>query len=300
MISWDITPQDTYGLFECRGDMQQVQSKNERYYYFYIENWQPPAQLFLMERGLRHARQLAKIKAPQEMVNQCLAEQGAGCKDQNFAINTALAKWLELHILNNENPSLVTSLVKQQSTFLSCTSLPARPINVDLKPQITLRNEPSVVLEDQIQSIVMSHNFYEKHYNQNGSFKSYLVDNNDQLTVTDMVTGLMWQRQGTDLLSYRKLIKELNLLNQKQFGGFSDWRLPTIDEALSLLIPDKNAHSMHITDCFDPKQGYIHTADRRRPGGRWFVDLNQAHVYWAAGTCFSGGFGRLCRCDFKN
>ena len=40
-----------------------------------------------MERGLRHARQLARIEVPQVMVEKCIKEQGAGHKDQNYAIN---------------------------------------------------------------------------------------------------------------------------------------------------------------------------------------------------------------------
>jgi hypothetical protein len=39
-IDLEMTPSDTYGLFECRGDMQRVKSKEERYYYFYIDNWE--------------------------------------------------------------------------------------------------------------------------------------------------------------------------------------------------------------------------------------------------------------------
>ena len=39
-IDWEMTPADTYGLFECRGDMRRVRSKEERYYYFYSDNWQ--------------------------------------------------------------------------------------------------------------------------------------------------------------------------------------------------------------------------------------------------------------------
>ncbi|MBU0729348.1 MAG: hypothetical protein KKE17_06730 [Proteobacteria bacterium] len=53
-IDWEITPALTYGLFECRGDMEKIKTSDERYYYFHIDNWQKPARLRLMERGLRY------------------------------------------------------------------------------------------------------------------------------------------------------------------------------------------------------------------------------------------------------
>jgi hypothetical protein len=50
--------------------MQRVKSKKERYYYFYIDNWEKPPRLCFMERGIRHARVLAFIDAPLEMINR--------------------------------------------------------------------------------------------------------------------------------------------------------------------------------------------------------------------------------------
>ena len=57
-----------------------------------------------------------------------------------------------------------------------------------------------------------------------------------------------------------------------------------IEETLSLLGREKAKHGLHIHPCFTGKQGYVFTADRRKPGGFWFVDLRQARVYWASGT----------------
>ena len=60
-IDWDLQPADTFGMFESWGGKERVKNKNERFYYFYIDNWQPPARLFLMERGIKYARILATI-----------------------------------------------------------------------------------------------------------------------------------------------------------------------------------------------------------------------------------------------
>jgi hypothetical protein len=71
-----MTPIDTFGLFECREDMHRVRSRRERYYYLYIVNWEKPACLLFMERGICHARVLAGIDAPQEMINASVVSQG--------------------------------------------------------------------------------------------------------------------------------------------------------------------------------------------------------------------------------
>jgi hypothetical protein len=44
-IDLHMTPIDTFGLFECRGDMHRVRSRKERYYQFSIDNWKKPATL---------------------------------------------------------------------------------------------------------------------------------------------------------------------------------------------------------------------------------------------------------------
>lgn len=299
LIDWEITPAYTYGLFECRGDMVKVHSKDERYYYFYIDNWQKPAGLCLMERGLRYARILARIKAPQEMVDRCVADQGKAVKEQNYAIDSALKAWLIDNLLIPEDETLVVSSVSSPEVqpLLSDDCLP-EPDGLSLKStnKLQLRSRPDFIAAHQIPGLIVQHNFYEHRHNPTGFCQSLLSATDNQLTAADLATGLTWQRGGTDLSSWRRLQLVEEELNRLDYGGYNTWRLPTIEEALSLLTPVKNGHGLHNHRCFSPLQGYIFTADRRKPGGHWFVDFNQAQVYWAAGTGFSGGFGRFC-CD---
>lgn len=294
LISWDISPAYTYGLFECRGDMQRVRSKDERYYYFYIDNFAEPAKLFLMERGIRHARVLARITAPQDMIDQCIAEQGRKYKDKTFAINGHLRQWLEEHVLAGHDAALVMPVVEAVTAVSHATGLPLTIDPLPELPKYRLRQNPAIIGEQEIEPIVRQYNFFEKKMNPSGDFPQYLVDSRN-LTVTDMVTNLMWQRTASELMSFRKLQKWIEQTNEEKCDGFSDWRLPTIEEALSLLRPSTNDSGHYLHPCFTGKPGFIFTADRRKPGGYWFIDFGRAHVYWAAGTPFAGGFGRLCR-----
>lgn len=66
----------------------------------------------------------------------------------------------------------------------------------------------------------------------------------DGLTVNDPLTGLTWQRGPEtdgdgkitlkDKLTYSQALKQPGKLNETRFGGFNDWRLPSIKELYSL------------------------------------------------------------------
>lgn len=84
--------------------------------------------------------------------------------------------------------------------------------------------------------------FYGQNSNYPGTAPEY-VDNGDG-TVTDMVTGLMWQStfdhngDGSidvdDKLSYDDIIDLVN--NGVSYAGYDDWRLPNIKEMYSLIM----------------------------------------------------------------
>ncbi len=60
--------------------------------------------------------------------------------------------------------------------------------------------------------------------------------------VIDHATDLMWQQSGTDgVKNYSEAKKYISQLNLKDFAGYSNWRLPTLEEAMTLMeLTEKN------------------------------------------------------------
>lgn len=296
-IDWDITPAYTFTMFESWGgkDDERIRNNEERFYYFFIDGWEKPPKLCLMERAVKHARVLAWIDAPQDMIDQCVAEQGKSMSlDRSYAVNAALQKWLIENVIETDDDSKVFPIESHAEEESPETGLPLAGSQLPEVNKAELRHEGINIEEEKVGTRIKQAGFFDREHNPGGRFENYLVDNGDSLTVTDAVTGLMWQRGGCDITSIRKVRKYVEQLNKEKFGGFNDWRLPTMEEALSLNESQINEKGLYIHPAFSKEQPFIFLADWREPGGFWFMDYKQGTVFWASGT-IPGGFGRVCR-----
>jgi serine/threonine-protein kinase len=102
---------------------------------------------------------------------------------------------------------------------------------------------------------------------------------NDDKIVLDKTTGLMWQQSGSsNYMVYSETKKYIRKLNNKSFANFTDWRLPTLKEAMSLMEAQKTKGDLYINSKFCQKQQWIWTADRKSAGRAWVV-------YFSYGVC---------------
>jgi hypothetical protein len=295
-IDWDLLPAETFTIFESWGTKIRDINPRERFYYFFIDGWATPPSLCLMERGIKHARVLARIAAPQHLIEQALRDEGKSRSlDRNYAINDGLKKWLRAHLVDTYDESLVIPFIAAPEKAAPEVRLPRAdtPLPAGLRP-VTLPSQTRHVQEEDIPHIVKDNNFYDAVRNPQGSFANFLVDSGNEATTTDKTTGLMWQRHGLDITSIRKMRQHVARLNSERYAGFADWRLPTLAEALSLMEPQKNDQDLHLDPAFSADIPFIFVAEERNPGGYWFCDYKRGTVFWASGT-IPGGFGRLCR-----
>jgi hypothetical protein len=294
-IDWEMTPEYTFGTYESWGGKERVRSKKERVFYFFIDAWDEEPKLCLMERGIKHARVVAEIIAPPEMVRRCVSEQGkVALFERTHPINEELKQWLIANIMDNANDPRVIPLDVPAGTPLADPGLPGRDAVLEVPVRISLPYQSAEMSEEDIVALVTRFNFADQERNPQGYFAKVLVDNGDGLTVSDRVTGLMWQRGGLDIMSHRSMLRGVKRQNEEQFAGYSDWRLPSVAEALSLLEQEKLANDQFLHPCFSGEQPFVFVDATRKPGGQWFVDFKQGRAFWSSGT-IPGGFGRLCR-----
>lgn len=162
-------------------------------------------------------------------------------------------------------------------------------------PKVRLRSEPATLSEDDVKAMLKEKGFFDSTWNPEGNFTNEFVDNGDE-TITDRVTGIMWQQSGSDdLKDYESAKKEVERLNNEEhFAGYDDWRLPTVEEAASLLESEERNADLYIDPLFDTKQRWIWTSDSKEgSGSAWCVNFDRGYPDW-------GGFDvvdyvRVCR-----
>ena len=107
--------------------IERVRSKKERVYYFFIDAWDEEPKLCLMERGIKHARVVAEILAPPEMVRRCVKEQGkVALFERTHPINEELKQWLIANVMESENDARVILMEIPEDETITSTGLPGR------------------------------------------------------------------------------------------------------------------------------------------------------------------------------
>jgi hypothetical protein len=149
---------------------------------------------------------------------------------------------------------------------------------------ILLRANPKLVSDEDIVRMVKKYNLYDGKLNESGSFANDFVDNGDG-TITDKATGLMWEKVGSPTARSLKRAKfYVKKLNKGRFAGYSDWRLPTIEE-LASLVQQKEINGLHANPVFHKKQTICWSSDE----GPLYVGLQSGvpqfwHLNFREGT----------------
>ena len=98
--------------------------------------------------------------------------------------------------------------------------------------------------------------------------------------VMDSIYNLMWQ-DGEDIFegAYDEAVKYCENLN---FAGYSDWRLPRVDELIS--ITDKTKFSLAINSAFKYVKSDFYWSSTKFVDGSsraWFVHFKNGYADWS-------------------
>lgn len=142
------------------------------------------------------------------------------------------------------------------------------------KSRYSLRNTYQNISTREVQSLIERYGFYDTKFNPSGRFKNDFENKtiNGNPVIIDHNTGLVWHPGGSDLeVEQKRIPRWLKELNGKQYAGYSDWRLPTLAEAISLLKWMKNNKGLYIDPIFSWDQNCIWTGDQFEANNLWVV-----------------------------
>jgi hypothetical protein len=142
-------------------------------------------------------------------------------------------------------------------------------------PAIELRSTPRETSVAEAKAMVTAHGF--PHARWNAGAKGVRHDYESEVVagavvVADRAIGLTWQKDGSPRpLSYEDALAYVRGLDEQRHAGFDDWRLPTLEEAMSLMEPRKNG-DYYLDPVFERSAASVMwTSDAAPEGRRWVV-----------------------------
>jgi serine/threonine-protein kinase len=113
------------------------------------------------------------------------------------------------------------------------------------------------------------------------------IDNRDA-TITDKACGLVWQQAGFDYpLTWEGARQYVQSLNEYSTAGCSKWRLPTVDELLSLLTEMSLREQYCMAPLFDRSKKGLWSGDKRSFIAAGYVSVDLGFVGWQDMTCYN-------------
>ncbi len=155
---------------------------------------------------------------------------------------------------------------------------------------VFLRSKPAIISRDDIILMILDYGFNHPADLRPGRLSGRVAGNfrheyealalKDAEVVIDHATDLMWQRSGApERLPWMQAKVYIDQLNQKQFGGYDDWRLPTVEELTSLLEFRRRPREMYINPVFDSRLSICWSADILNSAANvWFVYFDHGYV----------------------
>ncbi len=103
----------------------------------------------------------------------------------------------------------------------------------------------------------------------------------DNHQVLDQSTGLTWQQAGSPYpLTWQQAKAYIQELNRGQSAGFGSWRLPTIDELMSIVTRPSQGLDLCMEPVFDSSQKWLWSADKCSFKAAWYLSMDLGFVSW--------------------
>jgi hypothetical protein len=184
---------------------------------------------------------------------------------------------MQPEVIKKVAPPVIEKLKKESET-----PVVPPPIQRVLKPKILFRSKAKTLSADDVKSMLKKFDFFDSSWNKAGrgfdnQYKAETIKGDK--VILDEASGLMWQQGGSpESMSYEAAKKWVEDLNNNGYAGYHDWRLPTLEEAMSLMEPRKNK-DLYIDPIFDSNQTWIWTSDpyQGAAGRQWVVNFSTGY-----------------------
>ncbi len=212
-------------------------------------------------------------------------------KLQECELPHRLSQWQWANLYEAGGYERLLLALKRRADAIESTAQP--PV---ASPKVQLRSEKTTLSADEAKVMVVIHDFYDAQSNPGGRGVTHEYEVQvfeGSLVVRDHAAGLMWQRDGSgEPMACEKAQVYTSALNARRTAGFADWRVPTLEEAMSLMTPaeagqsgevmlgtEKQKGLYHIDRLFEARAApFIWTADLQSAGRGWII-------YFWDGTC---------------
>jgi hypothetical protein len=140
----------------------------------------------------------------------------------------------------------------------------------------TLSSATAVLASADVRAFIVRYGFFSAVSNPAGTgiAHDYRQEIREERTVVaDRATGLLWDQSGSGRIvqggrsGAEGYVQDLNATRA---GGAGDWRLPTLEEAFSLMAAEAHG-DLHIDPMFARGAPFIWTADDDPDGRGWVV-----------------------------
>ncbi len=130
--------------------------------------------------------------------------------------------------------------------------------------------------------------FIKMHSKKDCGFNGYSIINHDyevknidgNNVVVDHATGLMYHQSGSpEYMTWQDAKQWVRDLNKMGYAGSHDWRLPTVEEGVSLLESNKKNGALYIGQVFSQRQNRIWTVNMLGKLKAWSINFFDGNVY---------------------
>ena len=129
--------------------------------------------------------------------------------------------------------------------------------------------------EEKVKALLTEKKLFDRILNPNSAGidnQFELQDIDGDSVVFDHATNMTWQQSGSSYtMNYENAQVYVDSLNRVGFASHTDWRLPTLEDAMSLMEPVSQNSGLHIDAVFAKKQRWIWTADKFSASSAWVV-----------------------------